>query len=55
VSHDISVNILEAITMFSAAWRSLNATTVANCFHKAGVVQQKAEELKSENYSDSDM
>jgi hypothetical protein len=33
----------------------INATTVANCFRKAGVVPQKAEELQSENYSDSDM
>jgi hypothetical protein len=35
---DINVNILEAMQMFSAAWRALKEEIISNCFRKAGVV-----------------
>ena len=31
-------NILQAMQMFSAAWRALKEELIANCFRKAGVV-----------------
>jgi hypothetical protein len=50
VGHDIHIS--ETIQMFSAAWRTLSATTNTNYFHKEGAVLQ---EWKSKTDSDSDM
>jgi hypothetical protein len=35
VGHDANINVLEAIKVFSAAWRTLtiSAATVVKCFH----------------------
>jgi hypothetical protein len=52
VGHDRKINILEAIHIFSAAWKTLSAATVVNCFHRARIVPQ--DECKSEIYSVSD-
>jgi hypothetical protein len=38
VGRDANINILEAIQMFSAAWKTLSAATIVNCFHTSGTV-----------------
>jgi hypothetical protein len=40
VGRDANASILEAIQMFSAAWKTLSAATIVNCFHNAGIVPQ---------------
>jgi hypothetical protein len=53
VGRDANISILEAIQMFSAAWKTLIAATIVNCFHKAGIVPQN--ECESESGIDADM
>ena len=45
---DINVNILEAMQMFSAAWRALKEEIIAKCFRKAGVVYAEDDITESE-------
>ena len=45
---DINVNILEAMQMFSPAWRALKEEIISNCFRKAGVVYAEDDITESE-------
>jgi len=51
---DINVNILEAMQMFSAAWRALKEEIIANCFRKAGVVYAEDDITESEVLDDAE-
>jgi hypothetical protein len=50
-----NINILETTQMFSAARRTMSSAAIANCFQKAGIVLQVAEESESENDCHSDL
>ena len=47
-------NILEAMQMFSAAWRALKEELIANCFRKAGVVYAEDDITESEVLDDAE-
>jgi len=51
---DINVNILEAMQMFSAAWRALKEEIISNCFRKAGVVYAEDDITESEVLYDAE-
>jgi hypothetical protein len=55
VGHDANINIVEALQMFSVAWKTLNASTIVNCFHKARIVPQDKCKSETESESDADM
>ena len=54
LERDINVNILEAMQMFSAAWRALKEEIIANCFRKAGVVYAEDDITESEVLDDAE-
>jgi len=51
---DINVNILEAMQMFSAAWRALKDEVISDCFRKAGVVYAEDNITESEVLDDAE-
>ena len=51
---DINVNILEAMQMFSAAWRALKEEIISNYFRKAGVVYAEDDIIESEVLDDAE-
>ena len=48
------MNILEAMQMFSAAWKALKEEIIANCFRKAGVVYAEDDITESEELDDAE-
>jgi len=51
---NINVSILEAMQIFSAAWRALKEEIIANCFRKAGVVYAEDDITESEVLDDAE-
>jgi hypothetical protein len=46
LGHEVRLYILEAMQMFSEAWRTLSAATIENCFPKAENVPYGAKEYE---------
>jgi hypothetical protein len=49
VGCDANIRILEAIQMFSAAWKLLRAATIVTCFHTVRILLQDEHESELES------
>jgi cell division protein FtsL len=49
VGYDANISILEAIQMFSVAWKMLCAATIVTCFHTARILLQDEHESELES------
>jgi hypothetical protein len=45
---DANISLLEAIQIFSAAWKMLGAATIVHCFHTARILSQDERESELE-------
>jgi hypothetical protein len=54
VDHNENVNTLEALSMFSTAWKNFRIATVSNCQHKAGTLSVR-DKIMEENPIDDDI